>query len=831
LNNIAVKILFVLFFVSVYSTATAGVIASDTVWKGEVLISEDILIPEGITLTVMPGTIIKVAPSESTKTEPEYMSHLTEITVRGTLKAEGTEGSPVVFIIKKENRSDSWAGLIIDGGTADLRWCRIQDAETGIYAINGVINIEDSIIRGNHYGFVAQGEKTVVNIKNTLIEENDYGIFTLSGAKVDINTTIIKDNRKKDIYSHRGKDHHSVREYNPPFAKGEIGGSSDVSRKYGDDVLLGNTIWQGRIEIDGIIRVPEGSRLVILPGSVIEFKKKDTNGDGIGENGLLIQGVIIAKGTGENPIIFRSAEKQKRMGDWDAINIMNSDGAQNLIEYCKIEDAYRGLHFHFSNAGIKESVLRNNYRGIQFQESAVEISRTYIYGNKSGLQARDSEIILTDNYIYNNYSGVNLFRTNVSVRGNKVVNNYRDGLRLREGIPVVEENLIDGNRYGIMVFDSVYGSFIRNVISNNLESGLSLKGADNLEIGGNFISGNGFNGINLQDSSAVIRGNHISWNGERGIGIISFDGIITENNIVKNGAYALGLDGEKDVSAPMNWFGSAVIEDVIYDRNDEPRRGRVEYNPARKDPVMYLWPLKTINADTIWDGEINIKNTIQVLSGATLELSPGTKVLFSEGAGLKINGKIIARGEKDSRIIFTSLKKNGPSDWDEIFLEHATDSIFSNCDFEHATWGIHSHFTNLLVTDCNFRKNYGGIRFQSGPVEIRHSFFKGNTIGLRSFRGSAVIAENVFTENEIGIFVREKGRGLTIKRNNLFANSGYNIRLGDFNDEDVDARENYWGDSGPVNTIFDGRIEPGIGIVNYEPYSKEPFRFDSGNLR
>ncbi len=153
--------------------------------------------------------------------------------------------------------------------------------------------------------------------------------------------------------------------------------------------------------------------------------------------------------------------------------------------------------------------------------------------------------------------------------------------------------------------------------------------------------------------------------------------------------------------------------------------------------------------------------------------------------------------------------------------------MFSNCDFEHATWGIHCHFTNLLVDGCSFRKNYGGMRFRSGPAEIRDSVFEGNHIGMRSYRGNALITGNVFTKNEIGIFVREKGGGLTIKKNDLFKNGEYNIRVGDFDTEDIDARDNWWGVTGnasPADTIFDARREPGIGKVIYEPYAREPFK-------
>jgi parallel beta-helix repeat protein len=839
-------IILILFYIP--SFANCSVVTSDTVWKGEVTVLEDIIVPEGVTLSIKPGTIIKITPSESTKTDPEYISPLTEITVRGVLKAEGTKDEPIVFITTKEDESSEWAGIIIDGGTASLMSCQIHNAETGIYIMNkGILDIKGSVISGNRYGIVALGEGTNVTIKNTLVKENDYGIFSFRGAKVENSDNIIKDNKKKDLFSQNGKNYNLLKEY-------KLGEKKSVNREYGDEVLLGDTIWQGRIEIAGIVRIPERSRLIVIPGALVEFKKKDTNGDGIGENGLLIQGVFIAKGTKENPIIFRSAEKNRKMGDWDSINIMNSDGSQNIIEYCQIEDAYRGLHLHFSNMAVNESIFRNNYRGIQFQESAVEIKGNFLYGNKSGIQARDSEVIYKNNNVYNNYYGANFFRVNLKANGNKFLNNFREGLRIKEGVPFVEENLFDGNRYGLLITDSTYGQFNRNIISKNFESGIYLKEATNIEVGGNvisknfesgislkkdsnieirgnFIQGNGYNGIGIQDSTAVIRQNDISENAKRGIGIISFDGIITENNFIKNGLYAIGLDGKEDVTAPMNWWGGSNVEEVIYDKNDDPSRGRIKYEEIRKDPYIFVWPIEKIAADITWYGDINIKKDVAVLSGTTLALKSGVRVLFSKGAGLKINGKIMAEGEKDKRITFTSLEDKEAGAWNEIFLEHADGSIFSNCDFEYATWGIHSHFTRLTVEDCSFSNNHGGLRFRSGPVEIKHSIFKSNSTGIRSYMGTAVITENVITNNGIGIFVRERGAGLTIKKNNIFANSEYNIRSGDFNDEDIDATGNWWGSGDPADTIFDGRKEPGIGKVNYEPYQKEPFKIDSAGIK
>jgi hypothetical protein len=123
------------------------------------------------------------------------------------------------------------------------------------------------------------------------------------------------------------------------------------------------------------------------------------------------------------------------------------------------------------------------------------------------------------------------------------------------------------------------------------------------------------------------------------------------------------------------------------------------------------------------------------------------------------------------------------------------------------------------------------MRFRSGPVTVRQSVFSDNGIGIRSYLGNGIFEENVITGNEIGLFVRERGGGLVIRSNNFFANSEYNIRSGDFNTEDIPASGNWWGTSTPASTIYDGRIEEGIGKVLFEPFLKEPVKLDNAGVR
>ena len=173
-----------------------------------------------------------------------------------------------------------------------------------------------------------------------------------------------------------------------------------------------------------------------------------------------------------------------------------------------------------------------------------------MYGNKNGVQGRDSTIVFSNNQVVDNYDGANFFRVYLTAAGNRFQRNLKEGLRLRESTSTLTENLMDGNRFGVMIADTFHSSFNRNVISANSEIGVSLKNSDNLEVSGNFFTNNGINGLNIQESGATVRGNLFAGNGERGIGILSFTGLLTGNNFTTNGLYAIDYEGTADLAAP-----------------------------------------------------------------------------------------------------------------------------------------------------------------------------------------------------------------------------------------------------------------------------------------
>jgi nitrous oxidase accessory protein NosD len=805
--------------------AAATVITANTVWQNELLLTEDVLVPPGVTLTVRPGTTIKVSPAESTKTDPEFISPLTEITVRGTIKIEGTPAAPVLFMAAESGKGSEWAGILIDGGEAELKNCSISGADSALYLLAARLTAENATLSGNRHGVTLIGNGGSVAITGSSISNNDYGIVAIAGAEPVLTGTRVSGNRKKDRWLEDMPAATPLQRssYHPPLLP--------VARTYRDEALLGDTVWRGRIRIDGNLRIPEGSRLLIAPGTVIEFSRRDTNGDGIGENGILIQGTLIAKGTKQAPILFRSAEKERRMGDWDSVNLMNSDKAENLLENCIFEDAYRGLHFHYSTVKVAGSSFSNNFRGIQFQESAVEIVDSEFSANRSGVQGRDSVVTFSGNRLFNNHQGVNFFRNNLTFTANTTAGSLKEAVRIREGNASVERNSITGNRIGMLVTDVYYGAINGNLFANNSETGLSMRTVDNITVSNNYLGRNGANGLGLQDVRAEITGNLLAFNTERGIGITSFSGRISGNSFSGNGLYAIDLESDEDVAADGNWWGGKTPAAVVFDRQRDPARGRVVADRIALHPPRFVWPLAEFPGQLTLAGEVVINGHPEVPQGAALTVSPGTTVRFAAAAGLAVHGKLTSTGTPAKPVRFTSLAGNKPGAWDEIIIEQAVDSAISYTLIEYATWGVHGHFTNLVIDHALFRQNLGGMRFRSGPVIIRQSVFRENSIGIRSYIGNAVIEENVITANEIGLFVRERGSGLTIRRNNFSDNAEYSIRSGDFNSEDIQAAENWWGGAEPATTIFDGRLEEGVGKVLFAPHLQSPVNLDGAGVK
>jgi hypothetical protein len=247
--------------------------------------------------------------------------------------------------------------------------------------------------------------------------------------------------------------------------------------------------------------------------------------------------------------------------------------------------------------------------------------------------------------------------------------------------------------------------------------------------------------------------------------------------------------------------------------------------------------MQVIDGDTIWEEKVLIDGVVIVTETGTLTVTAGTTVRFvhrdddSDGIGdseLRVEGELKVLGTKDAPVLFTSAAAApGTADWKYVMVNHARGVSMTHTVIEYAYSGVQVHYTRGTFTGLTARYNVDGFRFSTAPVSLTESLLTENENGIRfEERGAgAVIRGNRVVRNRIGVFAVVKCRGLTVIDGNVIEENGdYNVKFGINQSEDVPMIGNWWGraDAASIEkTFFDGRIEEGLGRVEFEPYLKE----------
>ncbi len=248
-----------------------------------------------------------------------------------------------------------------------------------------------------------------------------------------------------------------------------------------------------------------------------------------------------------------------------------------------------------------------------------------------------------------------------------------------------------------------------------------------------------------------------------------------------------------------------------------------------------------VERDAEWSGEIRIDGIVHVRKNATLRILPGTRVVFGtarfpssgdehEGfsaPGIRVDGRIVALGTAEAPILFTSSSSPpGPGSWDKILFTFSNGNRFLHCTFEGARYAFHAHFSGITVGRCVFRGNEEGVRLGGSRVTIEDSVFTGNEVRGINFRECRnILRRNLVYGNGDGIFLHSKDSGSVIRENALYANRGYDVRLGDLHADDIDLSGNWWGtarEEDASRRIYDGRSLAGLGKAGIAPVLARP---------
>jgi hypothetical protein len=258
-----------------------------------------------------------------------------------------------------------------------------------------------------------------------------------------------------------------------------------------------------------------------------------------------------------------------------------------------------------------------------------------------------------------------------------------------------------------------------------------------------------------------------------------------------------------------------------------------------------------ITGDTVWQGEIHVSGVISVKRGATLTVRPGTAVKFKKvdrdknnvGDGeIMVEGRLIAKGTPDRKIIFTSAEKNPKvNDWSYVqFISSDPDNVIENCQFEYAYAGLMIHYANVTISDTLFRNNRRGMHFTSTDMPVDHCTFVDNQIGVYfvRFEGNVRFTNNEIANNDIGVqFVKQHINLVDFENldqgnepprfdgNNIHNNRKYNYSLGEDQGRDINVSGNWWGSANRdvvADTIYDRNSDKTLGRIIFEPFLKTP---------
>jgi hypothetical protein len=164
-----------------------GPIVQDTVWQGNVLITDTVVIKPGVTLTVLPGTRVKFQHYRGYR-EPEKRLSLQ---IFGSIIAEGTAAQPIYFTsdaVDPQNGDWSMVRLVSPTGQSRFHYCVFEFAQHGLNVWQASPEIANCIFRWNNWEGVYFESYSQPTFNYCQIYENGY-----NGLAAEQSNTIVMD--------------------------------------------------------------------------------------------------------------------------------------------------------------------------------------------------------------------------------------------------------------------------------------------------------------------------------------------------------------------------------------------------------------------------------------------------------------------------------------------------------------------------------------------------------------------------------------------------------------------------------------------------------------
>ena len=655
------------------------------------------------------------------KIEPGVKLTLGSLTVKGTLKAEGTAAEPVVFTSgAAEPKPGNWSYIRFEPGSGSsiLNHAELAyggSSETGGVEINASSpTIINSTIRKSKFaainvphggspeiahdtfienGLVFLGRAAIsyyatpaepgnVNIHDNTVEKGGYGISvsntSTSGTGKSLGGNTVTGTWGSGL-SYSGTD------IPPDITENTLSGNEGGNNINVAGTVAHSATWSkggSAISGSGDLTVASGVTLQMGPG-IVFFPKK-----------IVVKGTLRAEGTYKSPVIFTSGAKEAVPGDWNNIKFEPGSG-ESVLDYTEIAYGAGGeigaVEINGASPKITHSLFRKN------QAQAIKAT------------AGGSPVIAYDAFIENGFYYL----------GRDAIT-YSATATATSSIHVHDNTIKKGGGGGINISNSSSGEV---EVSNNTVEGCAGPGISVSQssgtpgagtLGGNVLVGN--EGLGLSYSGTDIPGN------------------ITENFLSGNTTNRISISGT--VAHSSTWGkGSAPIS----------------------------------------------MGDVTIASGASLAIAPGV-TMFPTGK-ITVKGTLKADGTAAEPIAFTSgAAEPKPGTWNYMKFEPGSGgSILDHVEIAYGgsseIGAVEVNGSSPTITYTTFRKNQSSaLRVpHGGSPEIAHNYFTGNGfyfLGRATVTYTATASEPGEVNIHDNIVEGGGGSGITVSNNSTAGAGG-----------------------------------------------------------
>ena len=225
----------------------------------------------------------------------------------------------------------------------------------------------------------------------------------------------------------------------------------------------------------------------------------------------------------------------------------------------------------------------------------------------------------------------------------------------------------------------------------------------------------------------------------------------------------------------------------------------------------------TLLSDTAWSGKVCVGGEVGIRTGVTLRIQPGAEVYFERGAGIRIEGSLVAVGTASDPILFTSTSLEPKrADWQGIavYLSEGGRANISQATIEYANIGL-----------ATWESSPPSMAGPETTVLARQVLFQFNNTAVTPDDNSDVTQSTVVCNNQ-GIFIAGEDTPVQqISLNNICDNLEWGMAA---IQDDADARNNYWCTTDLMeimDTVRDEADDISLGgLINVEPFRRMPIQ-------